>query len=102
MKRFYNWIWTSKSPGKDGLTKEFYETFWEEIKILSYDSITKSYQNRELGTSQKKAAIKNKVLEKKDKNKKLIQNLRPIFLLNVDTKRISIFLAERHKNVLPF
>ena len=28
-----------KSPGKDGLTKVFYETFWEEIKTpLSYST----------------------------------------------------------------
>ena len=24
----------NRSPGNDGLTKVFYETFWEEIKIL--------------------------------------------------------------------
>ena len=28
-----------KSLGRDGLTKEFYETFWEEIKIPYYDNI---------------------------------------------------------------
>ena len=48
----------NKSPGNDGLTKEFSETFWEEIKISSCDSIMKSYQNRELSTSQKQAVIK--------------------------------------------
>ena len=38
----------NKSPGNDGLTKEFYETFWEEIKTPLCNSIKKSYQNGEL------------------------------------------------------
>ena len=39
-----------------------------------YDIITKSYQNRELTTSQKQAVIK--LTEEKDKDKKLIKNWR--------------------------
>ena len=87
-----------KSPGSDGLTKEFYETFWEEIRIPLCNSITKSYQNGELSTSQRQAVIK--LIEKKDKDKKLINNSRPISLLNVDTKFVSEVLAERLKKVL--
>ena len=62
----------NKSPGNDGLTKEFYETFWEEIKIPLCNSITKSYQNGGLSTSQRQAVIK--LIDKKDKYKKLIKN----------------------------
>ena len=48
----------NKSPGNDGLTKEFYETFWEEIKIPLCKSITKSLQNGELSTSKRQTVIK--------------------------------------------
>ena len=89
----------NKSPGNDGLTKEFYENFWKEIEIPLCNTITKSCQNGELSTSQREAVIK--LIEKKDKGKKLIKNWRPISLLNVDTKLISKVLAERLKKVLP-
>ena len=48
----------NKSPWKDGLTKEFYEAFWEEIKIPLSNSITKLYQNGELSTLERQAVIK--------------------------------------------
>ena len=48
----------NKSPGNDGLTKGFYETFWGKMKIPLCDSITKSYQNGEVSISQKQDLIK--------------------------------------------
>ena len=48
----------NKSPGNDDLTKEFYETFWQEMKIPLCNSITKSYRNGELSTLQRQAVIK--------------------------------------------
>ena len=48
----------NKSPGNDGLAKEFSETFWKEIKLPLCNSITKLYQNGELSTSQRQAVMK--------------------------------------------
>ena len=90
----------NKSPRNDGLTKEVYERFWEDLKKPLCASITKAFQRGELSHSQKEAVIK--LIEKKDRDKKLIKNWRPISLLNINTKLISEVLAERLKNVLPF
>ena len=89
----------NKSPGNDGLSKEFYETFWEELKKPFMYAIQKSYNIKQLCVSQKQAVIK--LVEKKGRDKRFIKNWRPISLLNVDTKLISKVLAERLKNVLP-
>ena len=88
-----------KSPGKDALSKEFYETFWTDIKTFFTSSIKKSKEIKELCLSQRQAVIK--LIEKKGRDKKFIKNWRPISLLNVDTKLISKVLSERIKNVLP-
>ena len=48
----------NKSPGNDGLTKEFYETFWEDLKKPLCASITKAFHRGELSHSQKQAVIK--------------------------------------------
>ena len=55
------------------------------------NSITKSYQNGELSTSQRQVVIK--LIEKKDKDKKLIKNWRCISPMNTDTN--SKVLAKR-------
>ena len=54
----------SKSPRNDSLTKEFYETFWEDLKKPLCASITKVFHRGELSHSQKQAVIK--LIEKKD------------------------------------
>ena len=55
--------------------------------------MTKSYQNKELHTSQRQAVIK--LIEEKIKGKKLIKSWIPISLLTVNTKLIPKVLAER-------
>ena len=48
----------NKAPENDGLIKEFYETFWEDLKKLLCASITKAFHRGELSHSQKKTVIK--------------------------------------------
>ena len=90
---------SDKSPGNDGLTKEFYETFWKQLKEIFVDSVSEAIEKGNLSTSQRQAIIK--LIEKKDRDKRFIQNWRPISLLNVDLKVISQALSEKLKKVLP-
>ena len=87
-----------KSPGNDGITKEFYIKFWDVVKEPLCASIQQSFIAGELSTSQKQAIIK--LIEKKDRDKRFIKNWRPISLLNVDMKLISKVLASRLKSVI--
>ena len=88
-----------KSPGNDGLTVEFYKAFWSDLKSTLFESIKFSRLKGELSTSQRQAIIK--LIEKKDKDKRYIENWRPISLLNVDTKILSKCMARRLVPVLP-
>ena len=56
-----------KSPGNDGLTAEFYKTFWNLLGQQLTDSLNYSFEHGELSTSQKQAIIK--LIDKK-KNKR--------------------------------
>ena len=88
-----------KSPGNDGLTKEFHVTFWDDIKATFVSSLKQAKERKELSISQRQAIIK--FIEKKDRDKRYIKNWRPISLLNVDIKILSKALAKRLKEVLP-
>ena len=86
---------SDKSPGNDGLTKKMYEAFWTDLKEIFVDSVSEAKEKGILSTSQRQAIIK--LIEKKDKDKRFIQNWRPISLLNVDLKIISEALSEKVK-----
>ena len=91
-----------KSPGNDGLTKEFYVTFWDDIKATFVSSLKQARERKELSISQRQAIITIiKLKEKKERDKRYIKNWRPISLLNVDIKILSKALAKRLKEVLP-
>ena len=61
---------SDKSPGNDGLTKEFYKTFWTELKEIFVDSVSEAKGKGILSTSQKEAIIK--LIEKKDRDRRFI------------------------------
>ena len=85
----------NKSSGNDGLTKEFYIIFWNEVKI---PLLPVTENAKQLSASQKQAVIR--LIGKKGHNNRYIQNWQPISLLNIDVKLISIALAEHLKKVL--
>jgi len=90
---------SNKTPGNDGLTVEFYRTFWPRIGKLLVECLNYCHENGELSTSQKQAVIT--LIEKKDKDRRLIKNWRPISLINVDVKIASKTIAKRLEKVLP-
>ena len=53
----------NKSPGNDGITKEVYEAFWDDLKTPLLLGVNKAFEVGELSTSQKQAVIK--LIEKK-------------------------------------
>ena len=91
-------IENDNSPGNDGLTKEFYVTFWEDIKATFIASLEQAKDREELSISQRHAITK--LIEKKNRDKRYIKNWRPISLLNVDMKILSKAHAKRLKEVL--
>ena len=52
-----------KSPGSDGLAKELYETFWNEMKEIFVDFVLEAKEKGHLGISQRQTIIK--LIEKK-------------------------------------
>ena len=88
----------NKSPGNDGITKEFLEYFWGKLGTFLVSTLNHSFEKGELSASQKQAIIT--LIEKKDKDKRLIKNWRPISLINVDIKVASKAIANRLKAVI--
>ena len=94
-----NGMKNNKTPCNDGITKEFYETFWDELKTPLMESVNQAFHTEILSISQRQAIIK--LIAKNDHNKRYIKNWRPISLLNVDTKILSKAISNKLRTVLP-
>ena len=89
----------NKTPGEDGFTKEFYETFFDLIWIDLIKSYNAAFQNGSLSVSQRRGTIT--LIPKQDENLSELSNWRPISLLNVDYKILTKVLSRRLQTILP-
>ena len=87
-----------KSPGEDGITAEVYKKIWPIIKPEFMQVIAEIEENKTLCDSMYRGII---ALLYKCGHRDIIQNWRPITLLNIDYKIIAKIFAERLKKVLP-
>ena len=88
----------NKSPENDGLSKEFYIFLFETLANPLIQALNQSFVDDEMSISQRQAVIT--LVEKKCKDKRYVQNWRPISLINVDAKVASKCLALRLKKVI--
>lgn len=85
-----------KSPGSDGLTSNFYRHFWEHLKNLLFCMLKEISESHILPTTMTQGLIT--LIPKPGKDSKLIDNLRPITLLNTDYKILTHIYANRLKS----
>ena len=90
---------SNKSPGTNGIPADFYNVFWNGIKLFFLASINTSFEKGLLSISQPRGLIT--LIPKKDQPKCYIKNWRPITLLNCDYKIAAKSIASRIKRTLP-
>ena len=89
----------NKVPGMNRLSKEFYVHFWPNVKEVMFAMYKHVFENGKFGRSSRMGVIS--LLPKKGKDIRMIRNLRPLTLSNVDYKIIARMLANHLKKVLP-
>lgn len=87
-----------KTPGSDGLTKEFYARYWNIIKQDLQELLNNAYIFGGLCETWKQGTT-NLIYTKGDPNQ--LKNWRPITLLNTDYKILTGMLSSRLRPTLP-
>nr|XP_014348735.1 PREDICTED: uncharacterized protein LOC102351696 [Latimeria chalumnae] len=90
---------SSKSPGLDGFTVEFYKTFKDQLVGPLLALYTHSFLSGSLPPTLRSVLIT--LLPKKGKDPLMCSLYRPISLLNVDYKILAKIIARRMESLLP-
>ena len=93
LKEFKN----NKTPGPDGFSAEFYKFFWNDLDTETTTSCNYAFRKGSLSIGQKHGIIS--LIPKKNKDRTLLEDLRPISLLNVDYKIPTKSIARRLEKI---
>ena len=99
LKKALNGFSENKTPGEDGFTKEFYETFFDLVWRDMLNSYNAAFETDSLSVSQRRGTIT--LIPKSDGNLSELSHWRPISLLNVENKILTRILAKRVESFLP-